>query len=260
MPTDHFAESGIRVERDGHVAVITLDRPPVRNALDLVAAHALMAAVDSVEADADVWVAILTGAGEVAFSAGADLTARLRGEPRAVVEPFGFGGFVRKPRSKPFIAAVNGYAVGGGFELAMSCDLVVAAENATFSLPEVKRGLIGAGDCLPIAARYLSPVKAAEFALTGRQIGAAEALELGMVGEVGTDAVKLAREHAARISANAPLAVRATLELLRQLKPPVPASYYALADARQAVLAGTADAREGAVAFKEKREPNWTAS
>jgi enoyl-CoA hydratase/carnithine racemase len=232
----------------------------VRNALDLAAARALAAAVDEVEADPELWVAILTGAGEVAFSAGADLATRLRGEPRAVIEPFGFGGFVRKPRSKPFIAAVNGYAVGGGFEMAMSCDLAVAAENATFSLPEVKRGLIGAGDCLPIAARYLSPVRAAEFALTGRQIRAAEALELGMVNEVGTNALKLAREHAARICGNAPTAVRVTLELLRQLKPPVPASYYALADARQAVLMGTADATEGALAFKEKREPTWTAS
>jgi crotonobetainyl-CoA hydratase len=257
---DQSAASGILIERDGHYAIITLDRPAVRNALDLATARALMAAVNDVEGDPDVWVAILTGAGEVAFSAGADLTARLRGEPRAVIEPFGFGGFVRKPRTKPFIAAVNGFAVGGGFEMAMSCDLVVAAENATFSLPEVKRGLIGAGDCLPIAARYLSPVKAAEFALTGRQITAAEALELGMVNEVGTDALKLAREHAARICAGAPLAVRATLELLRQLRSPVPASYYALADARQAVLMGTGDAREGALAFKDKREPNWTAS
>lgn len=260
MPTGESAASGIRFERDGHVAIITLDRPAVRNALDLASARALAAAVDEVEADPELWVAILTGAGEVAFSAGADLTARLRGEPRAVIEPFGFGGFVRKPRSKPFIAAVNGYAVGGGLELVMSCDLAVAAENATFSLPEVKRGLIGAGDCLPIAARYLSPVKAAEFALTGRQIRAAEALELGMVNEVGTDALKLAREHAARICGNAPLAVRVTLELLRQLKPQVPTSYYALADARQAVLMGTADATEGALAFKEKREPTWTAS
>jgi enoyl-CoA hydratase/carnithine racemase len=257
---DHSEVSGIRVERDGHHAIITLDRPAVRNALDLAAARALVAAVDDVEGDPDIWVGILTGAGPVAFSAGADLTARLRGEPRAVIEPFGFGGFVRKPRSKPFIAAVNGYAVGGGFEMALSCDLVVAAENATFSLPEVKRGLIGAGDCLPIAARYLSPVKAAEFALTGRQIGAAEALELGMVNEVGTDALKLAREHAERICTGAPLAVRATLELLRQLRPPAAASYYALADARQAVLAGTADAREGALAFKERREPDWTSS
>lgn len=260
MPTGESAASGIRFERDGHVAIITLDRPAVRNALDLAAARALAAAVDEVEADPELWVAILTGAGEVAFSAGADLAARLRGEPRAVIEPFGFGGFVRKPRSKPFIAAVNGYAVGGGFEMAMSCDLAVAAENATFSLPEVKRGLIGAGDCLPIAARYLSPVRAAEFALTGRQIRAAEALELGMVNEVGTNALKLAREHAARICGNAPTAVRVTLELLRQVKPPVPASYYALADARQAVLMGTADATEGALAFKEKREPTWTAS
>ncbi len=260
MPNKESGASGIRVQRNGKVATITIDRPSVRNSLDLAAAQALMAAVDSVEADPDVWVAILTGGGDVAFSAGADLTARLRGEPRAVIDPYGFGGFVRKPRTKPFIAAVNGYAVGGGFEMAMSCDLVVAAENASFSLPEVKRGLIGAGDCLPIMAHYLPPVRAAELALTGRQISAREALELGMVNDISADAVKLARDYTERICANAPLAVRATLELLRTLRTQVPATYYALADARQAVLMATADAAEGAMAFKEKRAPRWTAS
>ena len=227
-------QSGIRLERAGHVATITIDRPGVRNALDLAAAQALAAAVDTVESDPEIWVGILTGAGEVAFSAGADLTARLRGEPRAVIEPFGFGGFTRKPRTKPFVAAVNGYAVGGGLEMAMSCELVVASPNATFSLPEVKRGLIGAGDCLPIVMRHLPPALAADVALTGRQLTAAEAHELHMVNDVGADALALAREYAERICANAPPAVRATLELLRTLRSAVPSTYYALADARQA--------------------------
>lgn len=253
-------QSGIRLEREGHIATITIDRPEVRNALDLSAAHALTAAVDAVETDTEMWVGILTGGGDVAFSAGADLNARLRGEPRAVIEPFGFGGFTRKPRTKPFIAAVNGYAVGGGLEMAMSCELVVASDNATFSLPEVKRGLIGAGDCLPIVMRHLPSAIAADVALTGRPMAAAEARELHLVNDVGADALALAREYAERICANAPLAVRITLELMRTLRPSVPGTYYALADARQATLMTTDDAAEGALAFKEKREPRWVSS
>jgi enoyl-CoA hydratase/carnithine racemase len=258
--TEHATttETGIRVRRDGHVATITIDRPHVRNALDLAAAHGLMTAVDDVEADAAIWVAIVTGGGDVAFSAGADLAARRRGEPRAVIEPFGFGGFVRKPRRKPFIAAVNGFAVGGGFEIALSCELVVAAENATFALPEVKRGLIGGGDCLPFAARHLPPAVAAGLALTGRPISAAGALRLGLVNAVGPDASALAHEYAAHICEAAPLAVEATLQLLRSLYPPTPAAYYPWADATQGRLMTTDDAAEGALSFAEKRAPRWS--
>ncbi len=250
--------SGVTLQRDGHVAIITLNRPEVRNALDLAAAHELVAAVDDVEADSEVWVAILTGGDGPAFSAGADLNARKRGEPRAVIDPFGFGGFVRRPRTKPFIAAVNGYAVGGGFEIALSCDIVVATENATFALPEVKLGLIAAGDCLPIAMTRLPQATATEIALTGRQIPAREALQLGLVSAVGPQALPLARDHAERICQGAPLAVRATLELLHTLCPRPPAGYYALADAIQAQLQNTADATEGSSSFAEKRPPRWT--
>lgn len=252
--------SAIKLDREGHVAVITIDRPEVRNALDMVAAHELMSAVAEVESDPELWVAIVTGGGEIAFSAGADLGARQRGEARAVIEPFGFGGFVRKPRSKPFIAAVNGYAVGGGFEIALSCDVVVASDNATFALPEVKRGLIGGGDCLPLAMRYLPPAVATEIALTGRQIGAEEALRLGLVNAVGPKALPLALDYADQICQGAPLAVRATLGLLRTLASPPPAGYYALAEATQATLMKTADAAEGAVSFKEKRAPQWVSA
>jgi len=251
-------ETAVRLDREGHVATITIDRPKVRNALDLPSARHLMATVDEIENDPDIWVGILTGGGSVAFSAGADLGARQRGEPRAVIEPFGFGGFVRKPRSKPFIAAVNGYAVGGGFEIALSCEIVVAAPNATFSLPEVKRGLIGAGDCLPFATRALPPAVAADLALTGRQIAADEAVRLGLVNEVGPDVLALAHQYAARICEGAPLAVGATLSLLRTLTSPPPAGYYALADAIQARLLATEDAAEGALAFNERRAPQWS--
>lgn len=248
----------IRVERDGRIAIVTIDRPQVRNALDLAAARRLTGVVNEVDADPGIQVAIITGAGGHAFSAGADLQARRRGEPRAVIEPFGFGGFVRKPRRKPWISAVNGYAVGGGLEIALCCEIVIAAERATFALPEVLRGLIAGGDCLPFAVRALPPAIAAEFALTGRQMGAHEALRFGLVNAVGSDALALAHEHAARLCEAAPLASQAALNLLRALRPSAPNGYYALADATQATLMASADAAEGALAFAEKRAPVWT--
>lgn len=248
----------IRVVREGNLATVTITRPEVRNAVDLATANELMAAVEDIDNDPDVWVAIITGEGSVAFSAGADLTARRRGEPRAVIEPFGFGGFVRKPRRKPWIAAVNGYAVGGGLEIALSCEIVVASENATFALPEVKRGLIGGGDCLPFAVRNLPPAIATDLALTGRQIPADEALRLGLINAVGVDALTVAGDYAGRLCEGAPLAVQATLCLLRTLRAAPPSGYYALADATQATLMQTADAAEGALSFGEKRAPVWT--
>ncbi|RZL85346.1 MAG: enoyl-CoA hydratase [Rhodococcus sp. (in: high G+C Gram-positive bacteria)] len=252
------SDTGIIITHDGPIATITIDRPSVRNAFDLAAARSLMAAVDDIEQSKDTLVSIITGGDGNVFCAGADLRARERGEPRASIEPFGFAGFVRKPRTKPFIAAVNGYAVGGGFEIAMACDLVVAAPNAHFSLPEVKRGLIGAGDCLPFLAARIPHAMAAELALTGRQLTAQEALTLGLVNTVADDALKSARSFAEQIIANAPLAVQATLKLLNTLKSVVPAGYYAHADAVQAQLLGTADAAEGSRSFIEKRPPVWT--
>ena len=123
-------EGSVDLTRNGPVATITINRPQVRNSIDLSAAKRLGDIVTEIENDDTVRVAIFTGAGKIAFSAGADLRARARGEGRAVIAPYGFAGFVRRPRSKPFIAAVNGYAVGGGMEIAMACELVVAAPNA----------------------------------------------------------------------------------------------------------------------------------
>lgn len=251
-------ENGIRLESDGPIATITIDRPTVRNALDLAAARALMAAVDAVESDPAVRVAVLTGAGDVAFSAGADLRARERGEPRASIEPFGFGGFVRKPRRKPVVAAVNGFAFGGGFEIAMACDLVVVARTAHFALPEVARGLVAGGDCLPALVQRVPAGLAADLALTGRRLAADEAFTAGLVAGVADDALKAARELAESIAANAPLAVQATLTLLRTLTPATPPGYHDLVDAIQLRLQGTDDAAEGSRAFLEKRTPVWS--
>jgi enoyl-CoA hydratase len=150
----------------GGIAVVTINRPEVRNSIDLATAKRLTEVVAEIEETASVRVGILTGAGGVAFSAGADLRARSRGEARANFPPYGFAGFVRRPRNKPFIAAVNGYAVGGGLEMAMACELVVASPNATFSLPEPLRGVIAGGDCLPLALSRLPLSVAWDLALT----------------------------------------------------------------------------------------------
>lgn len=242
---------------DGPVATITLNRPRLRNAIDLASAHRLAAAVDAVEADPSIRVAILTGAGEVAFSAGADLRARARGEGRAVLAPHGFAGFVRRPRRKPFIAAVNGFAVGGGLEIAMACELVVAAPHAQFSLPEPMRGLIAGGDCLPLVFRRLPSALAWELALTGRRLTAEEALAAGMINRVSADVLGAARELARAVLTGAPRAIQGTITLARRLTAATAAEYDALAERTQAELMATADAAEAARAFLEKREPVW---
>ncbi|MCR0984909.1 enoyl-CoA hydratase-related protein [Roseomonas populi] len=247
----------IDLSREGPVAVITLNRPQVRNAIDLAAAHRLAAAVDAVEADPAIRIAIITGAGEVAFSAGADLRARARGEGRAVIAPHGFAGFVRRPRRKPFIAAVNGFAVGGGLEIALACELVVAAPHASFSLPEPMRGLIAGGDCLPLAFRRLPPALAWEVALAGRRLMAEEALAAGMVNRVAPDVLGTAREMARAVMAGAPRAIEGTIALARRLMAAAPPDYDALAERTQATLMATADAAEAARAFAEKRAPVW---
>jgi enoyl-CoA hydratase/carnithine racemase len=249
--------TGVELTIDGHLATITLNRPEVRNALDLAAARALLAAVGTIEADPKVRVAIVTGSGP-AFCAGADLRARQRGEGRAVIEPYGFGGFVRSPRTKPFVAAVNGYAVGGGFEIACACDIVVAAPAAHFSLPEVKRGLIGAGDCLPSLLSALPPKVAVDMAISGRQMSAAEAARWGLINEVADDVQARATEYAQMLLESAPLALTATKQLLASLRSTVPVGYYAFADALQRELLGSADAVEAGKAFAEKRQPTWT--
>lgn len=253
-------DAAVCLERDGPIAVVTLNRPKVRNSLDLATAHLLSDAVEQIEKDDAIRVGIITGAGQVAFSAGADLRARERGEPRAVIGDHGFGGFVRRKRKKPFIAAVNGYAVGGGLEIAMACELVVAAPNATFALPEPLRGLIAANDCLPMALARLPVAMAWEIALTGRQLSAAEALECGMINRVEQDVMAAARQLAADVAACAPLALEGTIELMRALKPAVPNGYYELGDGIQARLMKTGDAAEGSRAFLEKRAPAWTGS
>lgn len=161
--------SEVLYERSGHVATITINRPERRNAVNGDVVTAMTAGLQEFEADTDVWVGIVTGAGEAAFCAGADLQALSQGGS-IWSEQGGFAGFVRYPTTKPIIAAVNGLALGGGFEIALACDLVVAAEHAAFALPEVSRGIVAAGGGLFRLPRRIPPALAAELILTGERL------------------------------------------------------------------------------------------
>lgn len=248
----------IRVERRGHVQVITFDRPEVRNAFNLEMSQQVAAALDELDADPELRAGVVTGAGGF-FSAGMDLKAFARGEfPGVPVR--GFAGITQKSSDKPLIAAVEGPALAGGFEIAVACDLIVAGRSATFGIPEVRRGLVAVAGGLRQLARRVGRGVAKEMALTGAPIDAARAYELGLVNRVVEDggALEAAVALAEAIAANAPLATKATKLVLDELDAWDGDDFWA----RQGEIAGpviiSADAREGAVAFAEKREPVWT--
>ncbi|GAA2811116.1 crotonase/enoyl-CoA hydratase family protein [Kribbella solani] len=243
--------------RDG-VAVITINRPDQRNAVNLEVANGIAAAVDEFEARAGLSVAILTGAGGN-FCAGLDLKAFTRGEI-PVLPGRGFGGLTERPPAKPLLAAVEGWAVAGGFELALSADLIVAARDAKFGLPEVRRGLVAGSGGLVRLAKVLPYHLAMELALTGESLPAATARRYGMVNLLSEPGAVLgaARELALKIAANGPLAVRVSKQIVAG------AVGYRDIDAfpgQQALVdevVSSADALEGARAFAEKRQPVWT--
>jgi enoyl-CoA hydratase len=239
------------------VGVLTLNRPAAKNAVDLATTEALAAALDDLEARDDVAVLVLTGAGGT-FCAGMDLKAFARGE-RPRIEGRGFAGLTEAPPVKPLIAAVEGWALAGGCELVLTADLVVAARDARFGIPEVKRGLFAAGGGVLRLAKALPYQRAMEMALTGDPLPAEEAHRFGLVNVLTEPGGALAgaRELAARIAANGPLAVRASKQLIAGS---VGWTDRAALDA-QVELADTvfasADALEGARAFAEKRAPVW---
>jgi enoyl-CoA hydratase/carnithine racemase len=249
--------SGVRVERDGAVLVVTIDRPRAKNAIDLAAAEGIGAAMEQLDTDDSLFVGVLTGAGGV-FSAGMDLKAFLAGE-KPHVPGRGFAGLVERPPAKPLIAAVEGPALAGGFEIALACDLVVAAEGASFGLPEVRRGLLAGGGGLLRLPRKAGLPKATEWALTGDRVSAADAHAAGVVNRLVPDgqALPAALELARRIAGNGPLAVQGTKRILAE-GPGWPAEE---AFARQwevyAPIRASEDAQEGARAFTEKRAPVW---
>ncbi len=244
-------------ERHGATLVITLNRPRVRNAVNGAMAAAVAAALDELDEDRSLRVGVLTGAAGT-FSAGMDLRAFLAGE-RPEVPGRGLAGLTESPPYKPLIAAVEGYALAGGCELVLACDVVVAARDASFGIPEVKRGLIaGSGGLVRLPDRIPAGI-AMEYALTGRAMPAAEAHRWGLVNRLveSGEALSGALEIAAEIAANGPLAVQMTKRVLRESpRWPVDAVWERQRELLGAVLA-SADAREGTAAFVEKRRPHW---
>jgi enoyl-CoA hydratase len=246
-------------ERRGHVEILTINRPEARNAINRATAIALGDALDSCESDDDVWVVILTGAGDKAFSAGMDLKAFAKGEFPSTDK--GFGGITQRDFPKPLIAAANGAALAGGFEILISCDMVIAADHAKFGIPEASRGLVaGAGGLIRLPKRVPLAV-AYEMALSAEPIDAQRAYELGLVNRVvaGDQVLETAIALAERIAKNAPLAVRASKRVMRQALELTEAQAWPVSDEEFATIIRSEDAHEGAVAFAEKREPNWLA-
>jgi enoyl-CoA hydratase/carnithine racemase len=246
-------------ERRGQVEILTLNRPEARNAINGAVSKAITAALDELDKDEDLRVIILTGTGDKAFCSGMDLKAFGAGTGGPVTGPGGFAGFVRRQKPVPTIAAVNGPALAGGFELVLACDLVVASEHAVFGIPEVKRGLLAAGGGLVRLPKRLPMATAMELALTGDSITAARAYELGLVNlVVPADRVfDEALALAARIIENAPLSVRHSRELTTLAADVSEEEAWALSDAATETVFSSADAHEGPLAFAEKRPPKW---
>lgn len=244
---------------EGPVAIIRLNRPDQRNAVNMALMADLKLAMARFESSPDLHVAVLTGAGRV-FCAGMDLGAFAAGERPGLGDPEGFAGFVQARPGKPVIAAVNGGAHAGGFELMLACDLAIVEESALFSLPEVKRGLVAAGGGAYRLPQRIPPALAMEMLLTGDPISAERAAALGLVNAIvpGAQLLPAAMALAHRIAANAPMALRETLALARQAASQGEEVLCAANAEIWARVDGSADALEGARAFKEKRAPEWT--
>lgn len=248
-------EHRVATERHGHVLLVRMERFAKRNAVDAAMTAALDAALNELDDDPDLRCGVLSG-GPQAFCAGTDLTGGA-GDPTPRGGPFGV---VRRRRSTPLVAAVEGPALGGGFEIVLSCDLVVAGRSARFGLPEVTRGVVANAGALFRATQHLPAPVARDLLLTGRPLGAQRAYELGMISEVVDDggAESAALGLAAQIAANAPVAVQETLRAVREIAGAADERNWALSDeVNQRVLA-SADRHEGVRAFLEKRPPQWS--
>jgi enoyl-CoA hydratase len=250
----------IERERRGRVEIVALNRPEARNAVNGEVAQSIEAALDDVESDDDVWAVVITGRGPT-FSAGADLKAVAAGHGlELMTKRGGFGGITQRDFPKPLIAAVNGPALAGGFEIVLSCDLVVAADDALFGLPEVKRGLFASAGGLVRLPKRVPLALATEVAITGEPIDARRAHALGLVNRVvpRDQVLDEALALAERIAANAPIAVRNSLRMVREAGDLSDADAWELNNELMAEVGGSKDAIEGATAFAEKREPRWT--
>ena len=248
-------------ERRDRVEILRLNRPDSRNAMNPELSKAIEDALDEVERDPEVWAVVLTGTGPV-FCAGADLKVIASGGGIAIeTERGGFGGFVTRDYPKPVIAAVNGHALAGGFELVLACDLVVAAADATFGLPEVKRGLLAAAGGPIRLAQRVPLATALEIVMTGDPLTADRALALGLVNRVVPTArvVDEAVALAARIGENSPAAVRGARRLVRGSVDLTEPEAWVLSRTVMGEVFSSGDSLEGASAFVEKRAPVWNA-
>ncbi|MDT5013367.1 MAG: enoyl-CoA hydratase [Mycobacterium sp.] len=249
----------VLVEQRDRILLITINRPHAKNAVNAAVSHGLADAMDRLDDDAGLSVGVLTGAGG-SFCAGMDLKAFARGE-NVVVEGRGMG-FTERPPAKPLIAAVEGYALAGGTELALATDLIVAASNSAFGIPEVKRGLVAGGGGLLRLPQRIPYAVAMELALTGDNLSAKRAQELGLVsvltepGKALDGAIALAE----KITANGPLAVAATKRIIVESRNWSPEEMWREQIKILMPVFGSNDAKEGAIAFAEKRPPRWTGS
>lgn len=247
----------VLVEIDGPILVVTIDRPHARNAIDRATSQAIADAIDRLDADPQLAVGIITGAGGH-FSSGMDLKAFLAGE-RVELDGRGLAGIVESPPAKPLIAAIEGYALAGGCEIALACDLIVASNEARFGIPEVKTGLIaGSGGLVRLPQRVPRQI-AMEYALTGRLMTAAEAHRFGLVNRLAEPgkALDAARALAREIAANAPLSVAMSKRIVNEAGSWPADEIWTRQRALLEDIISSEDAREGARAFAEKRRPNW---
>lgn len=249
----------VLTEVRGNVLIVTLNRPEAKNAANKALAEGVAAAMDRLDSDNDLRVGIITGAGGT-FCSGMDLKGFLAGETPQIPGK-GFAGLTEAPPAKPLIAAVDGYALAGGFEIALACDLIVANKESKFGIPEVKRGLAAAAGGLVRLPRQIPQRLAMELALTGEFVSAQRAYEMGLINRI-VDGVALegALQLAEAISANGPLAVAASKKVIREQQDWSQAEQWKNQYALTAAVFTSSDAREGAAAFAQKRAPNWTGS
>lgn len=248
----------VLTERRGNILVITLNRPDARNAVNHDLAVGIASALDELDRDDDLSVGVLTGAGK-GFCAGFDLKTFIAGDADPYAGDRGFAGIVRRPPEKPLLAAIEGFAFAGGMEIALSCDLIVAAEGALFAIPEVKVGLVAAAGGLLRLPRRIPHHIAMQMVLTGEPLTAGRAHELGLVNELTEPGRALDRtlEIAEQIAANAPIALRLTKAIATQAPLLPEPQAWALQDEISQPIFDTEDAREGATAFAQRRAPIW---
>jgi enoyl-CoA hydratase len=252
-----MTDEAILTETRDSVLIITINRPDARNAVNGAVASGMAAALDRLDSEGDLRVGVITGAGGY-FSAGMDLKAFVQGESPYAGDR-GFAGITQRASKKPLIAAIEGFALAGGFEVALSCDLIVASSEARFGIPEVKRSLVAAGGALLRLPRRIPYHLAMELALTGEPIGAERAAELGLVNRLAApgSALDVALELAKGLAKNAPLALIASKQIVEQSPDWSQAEMWAKQGEISGPVFTSEDAREGATAFAEKREPVW---